>query len=116
MDLDAEGEEEGEGEDDNLYCFCQKKSYGDVRSLSSHSLYFRMLTYGQMIACDNDECKYEWASLPYTRRFDAYLLIAQFHLSCVQLTQPPAEKWYCRECVEMGFAAGTTGQRKGRKR
>ncbi|KAJ7814126.1 hypothetical protein B0H14DRAFT_2850925 [Mycena olivaceomarginata] len=78
MDLDAEGEEEGEGEDDNLYCFCQKKSYGD---------------------CDNDECKYEW-----------------FHLSCVQLTQPPAEKWYCRECVEMGFAAGTTGQRKGRKR
>ncbi|KAJ7275445.1 hypothetical protein B0H12DRAFT_260868 [Mycena haematopus] len=81
MDVDAEGEEEGEGEDENLYCFCQKQSYGD------------------MIACDNDDCPYEW-----------------FHLSCVQLTQPTPEKWYCRECIEKGFAAGTTGQRKGRKR
>ncbi|KAF7340012.1 hypothetical protein MVEN_01918900 [Mycena venus] len=38
LDMDAEGEEEGEGEDENLYCFCQKQSYGD------------------MIACDNDDC------------------------------------------------------------
>ncbi|KAJ6604202.1 hypothetical protein DFH09DRAFT_967389 [Mycena vulgaris] len=81
VDMDADGEEDGEGEDENLYCFCQKQSYGD------------------MIACDNDDCPYEW-----------------FHLSCVQLTQPPLEKWYCRECVEKGFAAGTTGARKGRKR
>ncbi|KAJ6626837.1 hypothetical protein B0H10DRAFT_1996778 [Mycena sp. CBHHK59/15] len=81
VDMDGEGEEDGEGEDENLYCFCQKQSYGD------------------MIACDNDDCPYEW-----------------FHLSCVQLTQPTPEKWYCRECVEKGFAAGTTGTRKGRKR
>ncbi|KAJ7042650.1 hypothetical protein C8F04DRAFT_1252067 [Mycena alexandri] len=81
VDMDAEGEEDGEGEDENLYCFCQKQSYGD------------------MIACDNDDCPYEW-----------------FHLSCVQLSQPTPEKWYCRECVEKGFAAGTTGVRKGRKR
>ncbi|KAJ6519426.1 hypothetical protein C8R45DRAFT_951445 [Mycena sanguinolenta] len=80
MDVDAEGEEEAEGEDENLYCFCQKQSYGD------------------MIACDNDDCPYEW-----------------FHLSCVQLTQPTPEKWYCRECIEKGFSA-TAGQRKGRKR
>ncbi|KAF8213505.1 hypothetical protein K438DRAFT_1956883 [Mycena galopus ATCC 62051] len=84
MDVDAEGEEEGEGEDENLYCFCQKQSYGD------------------MIACDNDDCPYEW-----------------FHLSCVQLTQPTPEKWYCRECIEnskKGLTGGATGQRKGRKR
>ncbi|KAJ7785891.1 hypothetical protein B0H16DRAFT_1488382 [Mycena metata] len=81
VDMDAEGEEDGEGEDENLYCFCQKQSYGD------------------MIACDNDNCPYEW-----------------FHLSCVQLSQPTPEKWYCRECVEKGFAAETTGVRKGRKR
>ncbi|KAF7367255.1 Chromatin modification-related protein [Mycena sanguinolenta] len=80
MDVDAEGEEEAEGEDENLYCFCQKPSYGE------------------MIACDNDDCPYEW-----------------FHLSCVQLTQPTPEKWYCRECIEKGFSA-TAGQRKGRKR
>ncbi|KAJ7225916.1 hypothetical protein GGX14DRAFT_422985 [Mycena pura] len=81
VDLDADGDEDGEGEDDNLYCFCQKQSYGD------------------MIACDNDDCPYEW-----------------FHLSCVQLTQPTPEKWYCRECIDKGFAVGTTGARKGRKR
>ncbi|KAJ7613854.1 hypothetical protein DFH06DRAFT_1241916 [Mycena polygramma] len=78
--MDVVGEEEGEGEDENLYCFCQKQSYGD------------------MIACDNDQCQYEW-----------------FHISCVQLTQPTPEKWYCRECVEKGFAA-SAGARKGRKR
>ncbi|KAF7306572.1 Chromatin modification-related protein [Mycena indigotica] len=84
LDLDAEGEEEGEGEgdgdgeDENLYCFCQKQSYGD------------------MIACDNDDCPYEW-----------------FHLSCVQLTQPTPEKWYCKECIDKGFGPGG---RKGRKR
>ncbi|KAJ7124735.1 hypothetical protein C8R43DRAFT_898879 [Mycena crocata] len=81
VDMDADGEEDNEGEDENLYCFCQKQSYGD------------------MIACDNDDCPYEW-----------------FHLSCVQLSQPTPEKWYCRECVEKGFAAGASGARKGRKR
>ncbi|KAG7441575.1 uncharacterized protein BT62DRAFT_907841 [Guyanagaster necrorhizus] len=39
---DAEGEEDDEGEDDKLYCFCQKKSFGD------------------MIACDSGFCPYEW--------------------------------------------------------
>ncbi|KAJ7770867.1 hypothetical protein DFH07DRAFT_735248 [Mycena maculata] len=80
IDMDADGDEDGEGEDENLYCFCQKQSYGD------------------MIACDNDDCPYEW-----------------FHLACVQLSQPTTEKWYCRECIEKGFAAAT-GARKGRKR
>ncbi|KAJ7865436.1 hypothetical protein B0H14DRAFT_410459 [Mycena olivaceomarginata] len=77
MDVDAEGEDE----DENQYCFCQKQSYGD------------------MIACDNDDCPYEW-----------------FHLSCVQLTQPTPEKWYCRECIENSKKTRATGQRKGTKR
>lgn len=50
---DAEGEAEAEiglasmdGEaDDQPYCFCQQKSYGE------------------MIGCDNDKCPYEWVSL-----------------------------------------------------
>ena len=43
--MDAEGEAE-EGADDNaLYCFCQEKSYGE------------------MIGCDNEECRFEWVSL-----------------------------------------------------
>lgn len=35
----------------------------------------------KMIACDDPNCRIEW-----------------FHLSCVGMAQPPAGKWYCREC------------------
>ncbi|KAJ8522929.1 hypothetical protein ONZ45_g612 [Pleurotus djamor] len=51
-DLDAEVDEEGEedeeedADDERLYCFCQKRSYGD------------------MIACDNEgKCPFEWFHL-----------------------------------------------------
>jgi hypothetical protein len=40
-EADAEGEAEG---DDQLYCTCQQKSYGE------------------MIGCDNEKCPYEWVS------------------------------------------------------
>ncbi|KAF9786294.1 hypothetical protein BJ322DRAFT_1058736 [Thelephora terrestris] len=40
---DAEGEEDdGNEEDKNLYCFCQK------------------LSYGTMVGCDDDDCQYQW--------------------------------------------------------
>jgi len=43
------------------YCFCNNVSYGD------------------MIACDNELCPYEW-----------------FHFPCVGLTIKPAQgSWYC---------------------
>lgn len=69
---DADGQEEGsdvdmedaEGEGDNRkYCTC--------RSVSS----------GNMVACDNDQCPYEW-----------------FHWNCVGMTKEPAGLWYCEEC------------------
>ncbi|KZP00143.1 hypothetical protein CALVIDRAFT_552961 [Calocera viscosa TUFC12733] len=41
---EEEGEEEDES-DDNIYCFCQKKSFGE------------------MIGCDNDACHYQWFHL-----------------------------------------------------
>ena len=48
-----------------LYCFCKNVSYGD------------------MIACDNKECPYEW-----------------FHFACVGLIQKPeGGKWFCQKCV-----------------
>lgn len=46
------------------YCFCSQVSYGE------------------MIACDNSDCKIEW-----------------FHYGCVGLKDPPKGKWYCSECV-----------------
>lgn len=41
------------------------------------------VSFGTMIQCDNDNCKYEW-----------------FHLECVGLSEIPARttKWYCPEC------------------
>ena len=45
------------------YCICQKWSFG------------------QMIACDNPNCKIEW-----------------FHYSCVGLTSAPKGNWYCPDC------------------
>jgi inhibitor of growth protein 3 len=64
-DSDEEmGEEEDEGgEDTKVYCTCRSVSHGD------------------MVACDNDNCPYEW-----------------FHWKCVGLTREPLGKWYCDEC------------------
>lgn len=45
------------------YCFCNQISYGD------------------MVACDNKECPFEW-----------------FHYKCVSMTQPPRGKWFCLQC------------------
>lgn len=57
---DAEDEEAG---DDRKYCFCRTVSFGD------------------MVACDNEDCPYEW-----------------FHWSCVGLKSEPNGKWFCAEC------------------
>lgn len=51
-------------EDSQVYCFCQQVSFGE------------------MVACDNENCEREW-----------------FHLPCVKLTSPPQGKWYCDECL-----------------
>ncbi|CAA0816705.1 PHD finger protein ING1 [Striga hermonthica] len=47
------------------------------------------VSYGEMIACDNPDCKIEW-----------------FHYGCVGLKEPPKGKWYCSQCV------GTQRRRK----
>lgn len=63
---DAGVEVEAEDDEARLYCFCRRVSYGD------------------MIACDNTRCRYEW-----------------FHLPCVGLEtgRRPRGKWYCPECA-----------------
>lgn len=57
------GNNDGEEEDKKLYCFCQSVSYGE------------------MVACDGPNCKYEW-----------------FHYTCVNLKEPPKGIWYCPDC------------------
>ncbi len=91
-DEDAEGEDEeagedgGDAEDQELYCYCQKLSYGEVRPSESAVARTRAVAVAgrtvpeceamveggdadhrlrgvvQMIACDNEECKYQWVS------------------------------------------------------
>ncbi|ETV74085.1 hypothetical protein H257_11391 [Aphanomyces astaci] len=41
----------------------------------------RRISYGQMIGCDNEDCKYEW-----------------FHFDCVGLTEQPSGTWFCKDC------------------
>ncbi|KAF2130273.1 hypothetical protein P153DRAFT_289077 [Dothidotthia symphoricarpi CBS 119687] len=63
---DAETDDEA---DEPRYCYCNQVSYGN------------------MVACDNDACPREW-----------------FHLPCVKLERAPAgrTKWFCSdECREM---------------
>ncbi|TDZ33687.1 Chromatin modification-related protein YNG2 [Colletotrichum spinosum] len=60
--LDVEDDEAG---DDKKYCTCQNVSFGD------------------MVACDNEECPYEW-----------------FHWSCVGLKSEPNGTWFCPVCTE----------------
>ncbi|KZV61599.1 hypothetical protein PENSPDRAFT_678539 [Peniophora sp. CONT] len=50
--------------DERIYCICEQQSYGD------------------MIACDADDCEKEW-----------------YHLVCVGLTVAPEGKWICDECL-----------------
>ena len=45
--------------------------------------YCNQVSYGEMIACDNENCEIEW-----------------FHYDCVGLKMPPKGKWYCNECVQ----------------
>lgn len=51
--------------DDRRYCFCNEMSYGE------------------MIACDNANCRREW-----------------FHYPCVGIVTPPKGKWFCSECLQ----------------
>ncbi|SCU82841.1 LAMI_0C01090g1_1 [Lachancea mirantina] len=57
------GMNQNEEDDKQLYCFC-------------HSI-----SYGEMVACDGANCKYEW-----------------FHYGCVNLKEPPKGQWYCPDC------------------
>lgn len=57
--------EDDEGGDDRKYCTCQSVSYGD------------------MVACDNESCPYEW-----------------FHWTCVGLKSEPIGTWICPTCTK----------------
>jgi inhibitor of growth protein 4 len=49
------------------------------------------VSYGEMVACNNRDCKIEW-----------------FHFGCVGLKEQPNRKWYCSNC------AATRNRRRGK--
>jgi len=67
---DADSEEDG---DEPRYCYCNQVSYGN------------------MIACDNESCVREW-----------------FHLPCVNLDRAPGgrKKWFCSDECKDAYAEG----------
>jgi len=109
-----EVEGEVEGEDLTPYCFCQRPSFGEVRSRiffavrvlacsvarsrlsgreQGHSP--RSLTLSQMIGCDAPDCKIEW-----------------FHLNCIGLKESPEGSWYCSQCEPRMKAQGRGGRKR----
>ncbi|KFH48633.1 Transcriptional regulatory protein-like protein [Hapsidospora chrysogenum ATCC 11550] len=56
---------------------------GDIDADEPTYCYCNGVSYGEMVACDSDECEREW-----------------FHLACVGLKVAPAENstWYCEDC------------------
>lgn len=67
LDAGKEGDDESvEPVDPNepVYCTC------------------RQIAYGEMIACDNEECAVEW-----------------FHYGCVNLNKKPKSSWLCPDCL-----------------
>ncbi|KXS95867.1 hypothetical protein AC578_7879 [Pseudocercospora eumusae] len=81
-DDEDESEHDPDDPDEPKYCYCNRGSYGE------------------MVACDNDNCPREW-----------------FHLGCTELKEAPEveEKWYCRDCRPKG-RGGRGGARGGRGR
>ncbi|KAF4970726.1 hypothetical protein FZEAL_9983 [Fusarium zealandicum] len=58
---------------------------GDIDADEPTYCYCNGVSYGEMVACDADECPREW-----------------FHLECVGLKVAPGSKakWYCEDCKE----------------
>lgn len=63
---DEANDHEQDAEGDEIYCVCQQVSYGD------------------MVACDNEECPYQW-----------------FHWTCVGLKAEPKGDWLCPHCSDL---------------
>ncbi|KAJ3869244.1 hypothetical protein EV359DRAFT_76939 [Lentinula novae-zelandiae] len=78
-----DGDVDGDGED-KPYCICQRGSFGE------------------MIACDEPTCEFEW-----------------FHLNCIGLTVAPEGAWICDSCTsnqvakKNGRRSARGGKRKG---
>ena len=63
---DEDVEMDDDAQDDTKYCYCGEVSYGD------------------MVACDNADCKGQW-----------------FHWKCAGISEEPEGEWLCRDCSKL---------------
>lgn len=45
--------------------------------------YCKSASFGEMVACDNEDCEIEW-----------------FHFACVGLKRKPTGRWFCPDCTK----------------
>ena len=76
----GEGGEDGEG-DDGGGSFGYPAGSGVISSNDPVFCFCRTPSYGDMVACDDPSCRFEW-----------------FHYACVGLKKPPKGEWFCQEC------------------
>ena len=74
---------EGVQGDEVTYCYCNGVSYGE------------------MVACDRENCAREWYPTTRPIRLSERSLILRFHLECAELAAPPKGKWYCKDCKKI---------------
>jgi hypothetical protein len=67
--------------------------------------YCNGVSFGEMVACDRDNCEREWYA-PVDR------VNCRFHLECAELAAPPKGKWYCRDCKKIMDKERRSGQNK----
>lgn len=83
------GEEDENGDaDEPTYCYCNN------------------ISYGEMVACDNDACTKEWfhlecAGLDKAPVGKGMLFLSFIPLFCICLLNTSIAKWYCNECKEI---------------
>ncbi|ATY64038.1 PHD finger domain (Ing1) [Cordyceps militaris] len=77
--------------DDDATSSMQEEDEGDIDGDEPTYCYCNSVSYGEMVACDSDDCTREW-----------------FHLDCVGLKVAPGSKtkWYCEDCKERLRLAG----------
>ncbi|KAM3566435.1 hypothetical protein ARSEF4850_000577 [Beauveria asiatica] len=77
--------------DDDATSSMQDEDEGEIDGDEPTYCYCNSVSYGEMVACDSDDCEREW-----------------FHLDCVGLKVAPGSKtkWYCEDCKERLRLAG----------
>eukprot|EP01034_Spumella_vulgaris_P023970 gene23970-30256_t len=65
-DASASADESDSNDPNEVFCTCRRVSFGD------------------MVACDNEKCAIEW-----------------FHYGCVNLQKKPRNAWLCPDCTAL---------------